>query len=132
MSISKIINSSISNSNSLQLLRKSFNYQNSFTSAYNLFKFQNKNNLIQVRTNCFAKQPLKPNLLKQYEISNTNTNWPIKFSKRYAETKANDPSSTSIFKRFKEAYKQHGKILIAVHFTTGAGWVFGFFLLSKR
>lgn len=130
MSISKIINSSISNSKSLQLLRKSFTNQNSFTSAYNFFKFQNKNNLIQVRTNCFARPPLKLNILKQFEINNTK--WPIKYSNRYAETKANDPQSSSIFKRFKEAYKQHGKILIAVHFTTGAGWVFGFFLLSKR
>jgi hypothetical protein len=40
--------------------------------------------------------------------------------------------SLSIFKRFKEAYKQHGKVLIYCHITTCFGWIIGFFLLSKR
>lgn len=39
--------------------------------------------------------------------------------------------SLNIFKRFKEAYKQHGKILIWCHVATCCGWFAGFFLLSK-
>lgn len=45
------------------------------------------------------------------------------------------PSSTteqaSIFKRFKEAYKQHGMVLIATHMVTSVGWITGFYMLSK-
>ena len=37
----------------------------------------------------------------------------------------------SIFKRFKEAYKQHGKILLWCHVITCCGWIVGFFLLSE-
>lgn len=39
--------------------------------------------------------------------------------------------TASIFKRFKEAYKQHGKILICTHAVTSIGWYSGFFMLSK-
>lgn len=40
-------------------------------------------------------------------------------------------TSIGIFKRFKEAYKQHGKVLIACHVLTSIGWYVGFFFLSK-
>ncbi len=43
-----------------------------------------------------------------------------------------EQQSLSIFKRFKEAYKQHGKVLIYCHITTCFGWIIGFFFLSKR
>lgn len=39
--------------------------------------------------------------------------------------------SNSIFKRFKDAYKQHGKVLIYVHITTCCGWITGLFFLAK-
>ena len=83
-----------------------------------------------MKSKSLTKKNPKLNILKQYEINNGN--WTIKHSKRFAETEANNQPSPGIFKRFKEAYKQHGKILIAVHFTSGAGWIFGFFLLSQR
>jgi hypothetical protein len=37
-----------------------------------------------------------------------------------------------IFKRFKSAYKQHGKVLIYTHIVTCCGWITGFYLLSQR
>jgi len=36
-------------------------------------------------------------------------------------------ASLSIFQRFKETYKQHGKLLIAVHFATSAVWFGSFY-----
>lgn len=38
----------------------------------------------------------------------------------------------SIFQRFKEAYKQHGKILIYCHIITCCGWFAGFFVLAEK
>lgn len=37
----------------------------------------------------------------------------------------------SIFKRFKEAYKQHGKVLIYCHLINCSGWMVGLFFLAK-
>jgi hypothetical protein len=37
-----------------------------------------------------------------------------------------------IFKRFKDAYKKHGKVLIICHVTTCIGWVIGLYLLAER
>lgn len=48
-----------------------------------------------------------------------------------AGTVGTQQKSASIFKRFKEAYKQHGKILIWTHAITCCGWITGFFMLSK-
>lgn len=45
---------------------------------------------------------------------------------------AQQASSKSILKRFKDAYKQHGKVLIAVHVVASFGWIFSFFALAKR
>ena len=39
--------------------------------------------------------------------------------------------SLSIFKRFKEAYKQHGKVLIYCHIVLCCGWIVGFYFLSN-
>ncbi len=36
-----------------------------------------------------------------------------------------------IFQRFKEAYKEYGKALIAVHLVTSAGWFGGFFYAAS-
>lgn len=38
----------------------------------------------------------------------------------------------SIFQRFKQAYKQHGKILIYCHILTCCGWFAGFFVLAEN
>lgn len=43
-----------------------------------------------------------------------------------------EASKKSIFKRFKDAYKQHGKVLIYVHVATSISWVISFFALSHR
>ena len=47
-------------------------------------------------------------------------------------TSGGQQQSLSIFKRFKEAYKQHGKVLIYCHLTTCVGWMIGFFCLFER
>ncbi len=47
-------------------------------------------------------------------------------------TQAAEASSLSIFKRFKDAYKQHGKVLVGVHILASFGWIFSFFALAKR
>ena len=38
--------------------------------------------------------------------------------------------SASIFTRFKEAYKQHGKVLVCCHLVLCVGWITGFYILS--
>lgn len=43
-----------------------------------------------------------------------------------------EAAKKSIFKRFKDAYKQHGKVLIYVHVATSISWVLSFFALSHR
>lgn len=48
-----------------------------------------------------------------------------------AAEKPLQPKQQSIFKRFKDAYKQHGKIFIWCHVLTCVGWIVGFFTLSK-
>lgn len=48
-----------------------------------------------------------------------------------SNTVVNQTGSVSIFKRFKDAYKQHGKILVGCHFISSWGWVISFFFLAK-
>ena len=38
----------------------------------------------------------------------------------------------SIFMRFKEAYKKHGKVIVFIHLGLCVVWVYGFYILSKR
>lgn len=40
-------------------------------------------------------------------------------------------TTSGIFQKFKEAYKQHGKILLYCHIITCCGWITGFFFLAK-
>ncbi|CAI9737414.1 Hypothetical predicted protein [Octopus vulgaris] len=40
------------------------------------------------------------------------------------------PKGLSIFQRFKQAYKQHGKVLIGVHLATSAVWLGSFYYLT--
>ncbi|CAF0969037.1 unnamed protein product [Brachionus calyciflorus] len=75
------------------------------------------------------KSLIKSNRLIQFELlpfrsNSTNSQIP-------AQTVINQTGSLSIFKRFKEAYKQHGKILLWCHFISCWGWVIGFFFLAK-
>ena len=39
---------------------------------------------------------------------------------------------TGILKRFREAYKQYGKILVCVHVVTSAMWIGGFYYAAVR
>lgn len=42
-----------------------------------------------------------------------------------------DDSNLSVFQRFKRAYKEHGKVLIAVHVATSVVWFGSFFYAAK-
>lgn len=65
-------------------------------------------------------KPNGSNNLKLINRRNNSVNNP-------GEEIAQQSQSLSIFKRFKEAYRQHGKILIWVHVLTCMGWMTGFF-----
>jgi hypothetical protein len=52
-------------------------------------------------------------------------------NQKITQQEAEAATQKSIFKRFKDAYKQHGKILIWCHFVTCFGWIVGFFLLAQ-
>lgn len=83
-----------------------------------------KNNLNSVKK---TKNVQLTNQLKCFNSSNKPSNGEATLNtQKLAEEK-----SLSIFKRFKEAYKQHGKILIWCHVITCCGWITGFFFLSK-
>lgn len=43
-----------------------------------------------------------------------------------------DDDKLTVFQRFKKVYKEHGKMLIAVHVTTSIVWYGCFFLIAKR
>lgn len=67
---------------------------------------------------------------KRLKNLSSRENW---FSSEVTKPKIpEEAASKSIFKRFKDAYKQHGKVLIYVHIATCFGWVLGFFALSNR
>ncbi|RMZ96128.1 hypothetical protein BpHYR1_044184 [Brachionus plicatilis] len=56
---------------------------------------------------------------------------PVRCKHQDSTSVVNQTGSVSIFKRFKDAYKQHGKILIACHFVSSWGWIISFFFLAK-
>lgn len=111
---------------------KNYNLKNTIESFKNnnstIFFLNNSRSLTNNKsTNLFVSQQQK-NLTQK-----TNFNL---YSSRFNSTNAsntvvNQTGSISIFKRFKEAYKQHGKILIWCHFISCWGWVIGFFFLAK-
>ena len=43
-----------------------------------------------------------------------------------------DSQSTSIFKRFKDAYKKNGKVLVGVHLVTSSIWYGSFWYAAAR
>ena len=49
-------------------------------------------------------------------------------------SKCDNPNSDKkpgIVQRFKDAYKEYGKILIGVHLVTSIGWFGGFYYMAK-
>jgi hypothetical protein len=80
--------------------------------------------LFSIKRNRFSTKPDQ----ESTTTSSTNT---IKSSSSPTTSATTTTTSIGIFKRFKEAYKQHGKILIACHVLTSIGWYVGFFFLSK-
>ena len=54
----------------------------------------------------------------------------VKRSSSNSEKVSEEVKNKSIFSRFKDAYKQHGKVLIYCHIASSFGWVFSFFALS--
>jgi hypothetical protein len=68
-------------------------------------------------------------LLKR--VYNTGSN-PVQETKTPTPSTATttEAQSKSIFKRFKEAYKQHGQVLIYTHIVLCCGWIVSFYFLS--
>jgi len=48
------------------------------------------------------------------------------------KTETTKESSPGLFRRFHQTYKQHGKILICVHFVTSAVWAGAFYYAAVR
>ncbi len=60
-----------------------------------------------------------------------------KFSQQTSNLQPSNPivesqNQMNLFKRFKDAYNKHGKVLIIVHLASSVGWISSFYLLSKR
>ncbi|KAK3086206.1 hypothetical protein FSP39_015197 [Pinctada imbricata] len=51
-------------------------------------------------------------------------------SKKEQPTGHESGEKLTIFQRFKQTYKEHGKILIGVHLVTSAGWFGSFFYIA--
>ncbi len=68
---------------------------------------------------------------KRFKNLSTRENFYSSETSSAASRSVQEASQKSIFKRFKDAYKQHGKVLIYVHIATCFGWIIGFFALSK-
>jgi len=67
---------------------------------------------------------------KRFKNLNSKENFSSQVNKS-PPTKELDVIKKSVFERFKDAYKQHGKVLIAVHIVTSCTWVTSFFILSN-
>lgn len=81
--------------------------------------------IFSMKRNRFSTKPAQ-------EPTTTSTTTTTKITPTATSTTTTTTTtSMGIFKRFKEAYKQHGKILIACHVLTSIGWYVGFFFLSK-
>ena len=44
----------------------------------------------------------------------------------------NSDKQLSVFQRFKKAYKEHGKVLVAVHIATSIVWYSSFYLAARK
>ena len=111
----------------------SLSAQLSSRANFNFFRFRRANGLQ-------AKPSLQEQLLinnsQKKQLSNQNQRPSTNNAGRNEATPTNSEAvagqvKLSIFKRFKEAYKQHGKILIWTHVVTCCGWIVGLFFLSK-
>ena len=65
---------------------------------------------------------------------NVNTKPAAEAPKPEAETpqKTLKEAEMSLFARFKDAYKKHGKVLIITHVILSCGWFGGFYWLAER
>lgn len=91
-----------------------------------------------IRASTLPRSFTRLRLIKFNKIHNTPIKEPNTSSKAtsttattVAEQQAVNATSLSIFKRFKEAYKAQGKVLIYCHIVTCCGWMVGFYFLSK-
>lgn len=144
MSLSKLTNFTLL-SNTSKLLFQSQQHQ-TYKSTFQMLKtgiglttHQNLKNSSRIR---FA---IPKNLINQTQQQNNssfklidkrfkNLNTKENFSSQVNKlpiNKETDIAKKSIFKRFKEAYNKHGKVLIAVHIVTSCSWVTSFFILSS-
>lgn len=70
--------------------------------------------------------------------SNANVNTKAEAPKSNAAAETEAPQKTlkeaemSLFARFKDAYKKHGKVLIITHIILSCGWFGGFYWLAER
>jgi hypothetical protein len=105
-----------------------FNAQLSSRANFNFFRIRRTNGM---QTKPSLQEQLLTNNQKS-QLSNQNRSNLSNAGKHEASTPAEQQQvKLSIFKRFKEAYKQHGKILIWTHVFACCGWIVGLFFLSK-
>lgn len=88
-----------------------------YKESYQRFKSRSANNFQLINDNKI--------LLKRVYNTEVNSN-----ETKTSATATSQGQSLSIFKRFKDAYKQHGKILIYTHIVLCCGWIVGFYFLS--
>ncbi len=131
-----LLSNSASRKSKFQLIKSSLfatkNF-NSFSTNKNSSLIIPANSAINPTTQ--IRYQSKSNNIKLIDKRFKNLNSRENFFSSETSTKASknfqDVSQKSIFRRFKDAYKQHGKVLIYVHITTCFGWIIGFFALSK-
>jgi hypothetical protein len=101
---------------------------------------QNQNQLILNRflriKNITNNENLKNQTTRNYAKLN-NRQYQINLNNKPTETPpiyngAETQVQLSIFKRFKEAYKKHGKVIVIIHLGLCVVWVTCFYFLSKR
>ena len=116
------------NSNSLNTIK--INFIRNSNNSYCKSKFKTFKNYIRSYNQQLNSSKPSPqttqNATKGGSNSNTIGNVVNNLEQQQVEVKI------GIFKRFKEAYRKHGKVLIACHVTTCIGWFCGFYLLSRR
>lgn len=82
------------------------------------------------------------NLVKRRDEFQTSSRSYNKLFTRQNQTnstiKPNEPppvaetAQLSVFKRFKDAYRQHGKVIIFIHIGNCMLWITGLYILAKR
>ena len=109
------------NSNKLYL---TFNQQLSSRTSPTYFRFRRS----EIKS---LKEQLLANNSKQINNSQHRQNNNSQGPNPANNSTKGEAGNLSIFKRFKEAYKQHGKILIWCHVVTCCGWIVAFYCLAR-